>query len=66
MLKIRLQGTIGDIQWFRRILDQTPEVQITEFSRPYTNKGTNRYYRVYVEAIKANKAEKDEEKWERL
>lgn len=66
MLKIRLQGTIGDIQWFRRILDQTPEVQITEFSRPYTNKGTNRYYRVYAEAINANKTEKDEEKWERL
>ena len=66
MLKIRLQGTIGDIQWFRKILDQTPEIKITEFSRPYTNKGTNLYYRVYAEAIKTNKTEKDEKQWERL
>ncbi|MCI6432572.1 MAG: hypothetical protein SPF19_14400 [Oliverpabstia sp.] len=66
MLKIRLQGTIGDIQWFRKILDQTPEIEITEFSRSYTNKGTNRYYRVYAEAIKINKTEKDEKQWERL
>ena len=66
MLKIRLQGTIGDIQWFRRILDQTPEIEITEFSRPYTNKGTNRYYRVYAEAIKANKTEKEKKQWEKL
>lgn len=66
MLKIRLQGTIGEIQWFRRVLEEVEAIEITEFSRPFTNKGTNRYYRVYVETIKANKKKKDIEKWERL
>lgn len=59
MLKIRLQGTIGDIQWFRRVLDLVEEIEITEFSRPFTNKGTNRYYRVYAEVIKSKKRKKD-------
>ena len=43
MLKIRLQGTLKDIQWFRRILEKHKELDV------HANKGTSKYFRVYVE-----------------
>ena len=55
MLKIRLQGTLKDIQWFRRILEKHKELDVLEVSDAYTNKeayankGTSKYFRVYVE-----------------
>lgn len=54
MLKIRLMGTKNDIKWFEKILKRQPKVAVTEFSELYPNKGTNRYYRAYVEVQKAN------------
>ena len=35
MLKIRLQGTLKDIQWFRRILEKHKELDILEVSDAY-------------------------------
>ena len=57
MLKIRLQGTHNDIEWFHRILLEHPNLNLTEFSDEYKNRGTNRYFRVYaeVEPVKAKK-----------
>lgn len=49
MLKIRLQGTHNDIEWFHNILLEHPNIKLTEFSDEYRNIGTNRYFRVYVE-----------------
>lgn len=54
MLKIRLMGTKTDIKWFQRILGKMPKVVVKDFSELYQNKGTNKYYRVYVEVQKAN------------
>ena len=54
MLKIRLMGTKNDIKWFERILKRQSKVAVTEFSELYRNKGTDRYYRAYVEVQKAN------------
>ncbi len=54
MLKIRLMGTKNDIKWFEKILKRQPKVAVTEFSELYQNKGTNKYYRAYVEVQKAN------------
>ena len=54
VLKIRLMGTKNDIKWFEKILKRQPKVAVTEFSELYRNKGTNRYYRAYVEVQKAN------------
>ena len=53
MLKIRLMGTENDIKWFEKILNRQSEVTVTEISELYQNKGTNRYYRSYVEVQKA-------------
>ncbi|GFI29078.1 hypothetical protein IMSAGC013_00462 [Lachnospiraceae bacterium] len=58
MLKIRLMGTKNDIEWFKKILKRQPKVAVTEFSELYRNKGTNKYYRAYVEVKKSNIKEK--------
>ena len=58
MLKIRLMGTKNDIKWFERILCRQSKVAVTEFSEMYQNKGTNRFYRAYVEVHKDNIKEK--------
>jgi len=49
MLKIRLMGTRNDIKWFKKVLEREKNVRILQVSDPFTNKGTNKYYRVYVE-----------------
>ena len=38
MLKIRLQGTLRDIQWFRRILENHKELDVLEHNRKYVHK----------------------------
>ncbi len=52
VLKIRLMGTKNDIKWFEKILRRQPKVAVTEVSEMYRNKGTNRFYRAYVEVQK--------------
>jgi len=47
-------GTKNDIRWFEKILNRQPKVNVTEVSELYRNKGTNRYYRAYIEVQKAN------------
>lgn len=59
MLKIRLQGTKNDIKWFKKFLDRNSKINVSEFSDYFQNKGTNRYYRVYVEISKASDRKKD-------
>lgn len=58
MLKIRLMGTKNDIKWFRKILERNPKVEVTEFSVMFSNKGTKKFYRVYVEVEKRNAVRK--------
>ena len=57
MLKIRLQGTVRDIRWFKRLLEKHPEIQVIQVSEIFLNKGTNRYFRSYAEI---DRIEKDE------
>lgn len=52
MLKVRVQGTVEDIYWFRRFLEKHTEIQVLEMSEIYSNKGTNRYFRSYAEVEK--------------
>lgn len=56
MLKIRLQGTEQEIEWFKRILLLIPQVKVREFSELFPNKGTKKYFRVYSEIDKADEA----------
>ena len=57
MLKIRLQGTVRDIRWFKRLLEKHPEIRVNQVSEIFSNKGTNRYFRFYAEI---DRIEKDE------
>lgn len=58
MLKIRLQGTVKDIRWFKRLLEKHPEIRVLQMSEIFSNKGTNRYFRSYIEAEKNEKEER--------
>ena len=49
MLMIRLQGTVKDIRWFKRLLEKHQEIQVRQMSDIFSNKGTSRYFRSYVE-----------------
>lgn len=49
MLKIRMQGTIQDMRWFQKVLEQQKEVRVLQASEVYANKGTKRYFRMYTE-----------------
>ena len=52
MVKMRLQGTKEDMEWLEEQLAQLPNVQITESSELFSNKGTNKYFRMYLEIEK--------------
>jgi hypothetical protein len=54
MIKVRLMGTKNDIKWFQKILERDQKFEVTEFSELYTNKGTLKYYRAYVEILRKN------------
>ncbi len=58
MIKVRLMGTQNDISRFERILRKTAEIELTEFSDIYRNKGTNKYYRAYAEVEMKKTAER--------
>ena len=58
MLKIRLQGTVRDIRWFKRLLERHPEIRVLQMSEIFSNKGTNRYFRSYVEIEKTDHDER--------
>lgn len=58
MLKIKLMGTKEDIKWLREILRGNSQIEVTEFSELYPNKGTNRFYRAYAEVKRSNVIEK--------
>ena len=49
MLKVRVMGTKRDILKFQRILKKCPELRMNEPSDIYTMKGTNNYFRNYMD-----------------
>ena len=52
MVKVRLQGTKEDMEWLEKQMEQIPNVQITESSELFSNKGTNKYFRKDLEIEK--------------
>lgn len=56
MLKIRLQGTTNDIKWFKKLLERDKRINVIQVSEPFSNKGTNKYYRVYADVEKETKS----------
>ena len=58
MLKIRLQGTVKGIRWFKRLLERHPESRVLSASEIFSNKGTKRYFRSYAEVEMKEKERK--------
>lgn len=54
MLKIRLMGTREDIAFFQRLVQNMPELSVMSVSDVYSNSGTNRFFRCYMD-VKKNK-----------
>lgn len=55
MLKVRLMGTKKDIVSFQDKIKDLPGILITGKSDIYGNKGTNRFFRNYMEIIYTKK-----------
>ena len=55
MIKVRMQGTKEDMKWLEDQLRTKSEVLITESSEAFQNKGTNRYFRRYLEIERKDK-----------
>ena len=49
VLKMRLMGTKRDMIWLQKILKRNKMINMVSISDKYTIKGSNRYYRMYVE-----------------
>ena len=49
MLKLRAMGTMNDLKWFRKIVDRYDIFRVIQISEPLSMKGTNKYYRMYIE-----------------
>ena len=49
MIKVRFQGTKEDMEWLQEQIKQIPNIQITESSKVFPNKGTEKYFRKYLE-----------------
>ena len=45
MLKIRMQGTLKDIRWFKGLMERHGEIKVKDVSKPFKNKGTDQYVR---------------------
>jgi hypothetical protein len=49
MIKLRIQGTMNDIEWFKEEIEKSKNIKINSISEPLANKGTKKYFRVYAD-----------------
>ena len=58
MLKLRLQGTKREITWFYKLMKKCKSVELLQHSKMFSNKGTDKYYRMYAD-IQEKEIEED-------
>ena len=49
MLKFRMQGTKREIVWFSMLLKRCKSLDVLNHSQIFSNKGTDKYFRMYAE-----------------
>ena len=49
MIKLRAQGTKNDLKWLRKQLERIDVFHIISCSEIYSNVGTDKYYRMYID-----------------
>ena len=52
MIKLRIMGTPNELRWFEKLMHRHKKVKVLQVSERYSNKGTNKYFRVYMEVEK--------------
>ena len=52
MVKVRMQGTKEDMKWLEEQINKMPEVAVVVSTTAFQNKGTNKYFRRYLEINK--------------
>ena len=57
MVKIRLQGTVEEMNRIIRILSKTKGIRLEDFSKPFKNGGTD-MYRIYGNIEKETTSER--------
>lgn len=55
MLKIRMQGTRGDLEWFKKLLERHEKIKVMQVSEAFANKGTKKFFRMYTEVEKVKR-----------
>ena len=53
MIKLRIMGTPNELRWVEKLMHRHKKVKVLRVSEKYSNKGTNKYFRVYMEVEKA-------------
>ena len=57
MIKLRVQGTSIELKRMYRVLEKQKSISILSLSDMYPNKGTNKYFRMYMDiAVEPKKA----------
>lgn len=49
MIKLRAQGTMNDLKWLRKQMERIEVFHIISCSEIFNNKGTDKYYRMYID-----------------
>ena len=53
MLKIRLMGTKNEIEWFEKIMQEHPDIEILKKSKLYqNNRKADNCYRSYADVVR--------------
>ena len=67
MIKLRAQGTKNDLKWLRKQLERIDVFHIVSCSEIYSNVGTDKYYRMYIDIGRGTyrKQHRPERKYER-
>lgn len=55
MLKIRMQGTREDLEWFKKLLEWHEKIKVMQVSEAFANKGTKKFFRMYTEVEKVKR-----------
>ena len=50
MIKVRIEGKLEEINKAMILFDKNSELNILSQSEPYKNRGSNEFYRVYIDA----------------
>ena len=59
MIKLRAQGTKNDLKWLRKQMERIEVFHIISCSEIYSNTGTDKYYRMYIDIGREISRKKD-------